>query len=650
MKDLFTLFEAPTRIGRYDIEGLLGEGGMAKVYRSRDPVIERVVALKSVDKRQIRSEEASMLLSRFKREAQAAGRLVHPNIVSIFEYGEDDFYAYIAMECVFGKSLQAFSREDFRTELRHIRTIISQILQALDHSHREGVIHRDMKPSNILVSRDGIIKVTDFGIARLESSSLTQYGVIMGTPNYMSPEQFMGQDADARTDLYSTGVMLYELLTHSRLFTGANNAAIMGQVINSAPSDPSLANDLVPPQLDWVVHKAIAKQPEDRFQTAQEFLRALQDAIPDHASGSPAASNLTPARKPADVIPTPQLGLLNAARMISAARGNTIHPEAAPPATSQSLPRPAAAVDSGKYKPRILFVDDEERILTALRSIFRSRYDVHIASNGEQALELARQYPFPLIVSDQRMPLMTGVEVLRQVREFSPNTVRILLTGYSDLAAIVGSINEGEVFRFVSKPWNNQELQQIIGEAMDIGLRTASTVAPNASVLPRMQESVLIVERDASTLEMVRDLVGRACPVQYTRSIDEALHCMVRSDIAVIIADVDDAPDEYVVFLNLLKLNHPQIICLALARHSDSEHVIALINDAQVFRFVSKPVAAEPFQAHLRAALLRYAATRATPEILEHNRVHVTEKSTRSPLASAILSTLKAITPSRLRM
>ncbi len=646
MKELFTLFEAPTRIGRYDIEGLLGEGGMAKVYRSRDPVIERIVALKSVDKRQIRSEEIENLLSRFKREAQAAGKLVHPNIVSIFEYGEDDNYAYIAMECVFGKSLQAFSREDFRSELRHIRTIISQILQALDHSHRAGVIHRDMKPSNILVTRDGTIKVTDFGIARLESSNLTQHGVIMGTPNYMSPEQFVGHDADARTDLYSTGVMLYELLTHTRLFTGANNAAIMGQVINMAPADPSGVNDMVPPQLDWVVQKAIAKQPEDRFQTALAFLTALQEAIPDN----PVGALVTPPRPAASSTAVkPARGLLTAARIISAARTPNQHAATLPMSanTSTSLPRPAAAPDAGKYKPRILFVDDEERILSALRAIFRTRYDVHTASGGEQALELARRYPFPLVVSDQRMPGMTGVEALRQLREFSPNTVRILLTGYSDLAAIVGSINEGEVFRFVSKPWNNQELQQIIGEAMDIGLRTASAAAPNASELPRMSESVLMVERDESSGSLVREIVGKACPVLLARSINDALHWMVRSDIAVLIADVDDAPDEFAIFLNLLKRNHPQIVCLALARSSDSEHVIALINDAQVFRFLNKPVDAEALQQHLRSALLRYNATRAAPEILEQNRVRESDKTTRSPLASAILSTLRAIAGNR---
>jgi len=285
-----------TRLGKYLIRRELGKGAMGVVYEGFDPAIERTVAIKTILPAQLSSEEATNVLARFKREAQAAGRLNHPGIVAVYDYGEeiaDDDHtmvageaasqarqrvAYIAMEFVKGRELRDFFEANERFALKDVERLMAEILDALGHAHAHGVVHRDMKPANLIVLPSGKIKVADFGIARVEKSELTQVGTVMGTPAYMSPEQFMGQPVDGRSDIFSCGVILYQFLTGEKPFTG-NSTTIMFKVLHEEPLAPSLLNVALPAAFDQVVKKAMAKNPDDRYQTAQEFAQAIHATL-----------------------------------------------------------------------------------------------------------------------------------------------------------------------------------------------------------------------------------------------------------------------------------------------------------------------------------------------------------------------------------
>ncbi|CAK0775951.1 eukaryotic-like serine/threonine-protein kinase [Azospirillaceae bacterium] len=279
------------KLGKYDIVGELGKGAMGVVYKGKDPFIERAVAIKTVRTDMMAADDpeaTSAQITRFKREAQAAGRINHPNIVAIYEYGEDGPTAFIAMEFISGRDLKDYFDKNERFDMKTVVRIMCETLSALEYAHKGGIVHRDIKPANIMMTAAGEVKITDFGIARLESSNLTQAGAVMGTPSYMSPEQFMGQQVDARSDLFSAGAVLYQFLTGEKPFAGSLTT-IMHKVLNSQPEPPSLLNVSVPKGFDVVIAKAMAKRPEDRYQNAAEFAQAIRDAAEGRVS-APIAS------------------------------------------------------------------------------------------------------------------------------------------------------------------------------------------------------------------------------------------------------------------------------------------------------------------------------------------------------------------------
>jgi len=269
--------QQPSKIGKYEILRELGRGAMGIVYEAFDPTIERTVALKTIRRDQLEGAESADLIARFQREAKAAGRLNHPNIVSIYDFGDDHNTLFIAMEFVHGRELKSYFEKDERFPIGDVVRIMSQLLDALEYSHSFGVVHRDIKPANIIIQPGGQVKVADFGIARIESSQYTQAGTVLGTPAYMSPEQFMGQTVDRRSDIFSAGVVLYQFLTGERPFSGAATT-IMHKVLSVDPPPPSMLNVQVPKPFDAVIGKAIAKRPEDRYQTAREFADAIRAA------------------------------------------------------------------------------------------------------------------------------------------------------------------------------------------------------------------------------------------------------------------------------------------------------------------------------------------------------------------------------------
>ncbi len=266
------------KLGKYEISGILGKGAMGTVYDARDPVIDRRVAIKTLTLPDAADTEAQDELARFKREAQAAGRLTHPNIVGVFDYGETPKLAYIVMEFVDGPSLKSLLDKNERFPAAETVRMMEALLAGLQFSHERGVVHRDIKPANVMLTRGGQVKIADFGIARIESSNMTQAGTIMGTPAYMSPEQFMGQTVDTRTDIYSAGVVLYQMLTGERPFEGSMTG-IMHKALNVAPPRPSELSVTAPEPLDALVARAMAKRPEQRFASAAEFAQALRTAF-----------------------------------------------------------------------------------------------------------------------------------------------------------------------------------------------------------------------------------------------------------------------------------------------------------------------------------------------------------------------------------
>ncbi|HKH16276.1 MAG TPA: PASTA domain-containing protein [Solirubrobacteraceae bacterium] len=262
--------------GRYRIIRRLGSGGMADVYCAEDTQLGREVALKVLYRRYA---EDSEFVERFRREASAAAGLQHPNVVQVFDRGEWDGTYYIAMEFLHGRNLKQVVREHGALEPALAADLVAQILKAARFAHRRGVVHRDIKPHNVIVDDEGRAKVTDFGIARAGASEMTETGAIMGTAQYLSPEQAQGHPVDARADLYSIGIVLYELLAGAPPFDADSPVTIALKQISEEPVPPGQVNPAVPPALDAVVMRALRKQPGERFQDADAFIAALESAM-----------------------------------------------------------------------------------------------------------------------------------------------------------------------------------------------------------------------------------------------------------------------------------------------------------------------------------------------------------------------------------
>jgi TonB family protein len=263
----------PEKFGRYEVQGELGDGAMGRVYRAFDPIVRRAVAVKTIKSEYLSKNEAPDYLRRFRREAQAAGVLNHPSIVSIFDVGEN----YLVMELLEGKTLQAALQEKGKLEPAEALRILTPVAEGLDHAHKAGILHRDIKPANIMVLPDGRAKLMDFGVAHVETSTsvMTTAGQIFGSPSYMSPEQVSGAEVDSRSDLYSLAVVAYEVLTGQRPFQGTSLTSIIYKVMSEVPAPPRQWNSTLPARYDEVFERALAKDPNRRYDTGSEFLAAL---------------------------------------------------------------------------------------------------------------------------------------------------------------------------------------------------------------------------------------------------------------------------------------------------------------------------------------------------------------------------------------
>ena len=268
------------RFGRYEILTELGRGAMGVVYKARDPKINRVVAVKTISLAGQPAEEELEYRERFFREAEAAGRLSHPGIVTIFDVGEEPETRapYIVMEFVGGPSLdKVLSRDGNKLPIESALQLTLELAEALDCAHAQGVVHRDLKPANILLTEDGHAKIADFGVAKLNLANQTQAGRLFGTPAYMSPEQLHGEAVDGRSDLFSLGVVLYTVLTGYKPFQGNSAVTVSYKVVNRDPIPATLLDTELPPGLDYIIARAMAKDPAERYQNGMEMVRDLQE-------------------------------------------------------------------------------------------------------------------------------------------------------------------------------------------------------------------------------------------------------------------------------------------------------------------------------------------------------------------------------------
>jgi response regulator RpfG family c-di-GMP phosphodiesterase len=695
------------RIGKYELRDLLGKGAGSAVYRGADG--DKMVALKLMN----RATVPAPALARLQQNAAAFARVRHPAIATFIETIEADSVLCIVSELVEGESLASRMKDGAPYDLRQTWEIARQLLEGIESAHTRGVFHGNLKLTNLIVDRQSRLKVTD----------LAAFGLGELTPNaYIAPEQLGGSTPDARSDLYQVGAIVYHLVAGRAPFSGARDE-IAHRVRQERPTDPSSYSPKIAWQLDWVIQRALSKEPMDRFGSAREFLDGLRLGLQD-SIGSPlpvpapppaaeaksaapvvpakaaapatapkaaapaappkvaapvapvkaaapvapvkaaapaalpkAAAPVAPAKAPAPAAPpkaaAPIAPVKAAAPAAPPKAAAPVAPAKAPaPAAPAKAAAPAAPVKAAAATPPmelaarekppepeirraapdlvanakliapapanapaqgaderigLLFVDDEERVLNALRALFRNEYHVYTAASGEEALALVKRHSIPIVVSDQRMPGMTGVELLRQVRADSPRSVRMLLTGYSDLAALVGSINEGEVFRFVMKPWDNDEIRAVVSEAATVALKLAQRAAPQAAVSPRTAGSLLVIDPGKSLAEGLERLVAGEAKVTLVGTVPEAAKLLQSNEYAAIIADLRAGKDDLVKLFRVVKAKRPETLSLLVAAEADAELVADLINQAQIYRFLAKPINGRELRAHVGEAMRRYA-------------------------------------------
>ena len=270
----------PEQIGRYVVQATLGRGAMGVIYKAHDPVIDRTIAIKLVHADLLDGEDRTDYVARFRGEAQAAGRCSHPNVVAVYDFAMHGENPYLAMEFIDGVTLSQIEKDGRRFSTPEIIDLMGQMLDGLGAAHALGVVHRDIKPANVMLTAQGRVKVTDFGISRIDTSVLTGAGAVLGTPSYMSPEQCRGEAVDARSDLFSAGVVLYELVTGRKPFTGASQHELWRKLLDEPPPDPAELRPDAPRFLLDVISRSLAKQPANRFASAQEMAAALRGGPP----------------------------------------------------------------------------------------------------------------------------------------------------------------------------------------------------------------------------------------------------------------------------------------------------------------------------------------------------------------------------------
>ncbi len=302
-------------------------------------------------------------------------------------------------------------------------------------------------------------------------------------------------------------------------------------------------------------------------------------------------------------------------------------------------------------KPTLVLVDDEERILRSLAMLFRPHYNLHTTLEAAEAIEYVKTNTVHVIVSDQRMPSMRGADLLRHVKDISPNTMRLLLTGYSELEAIIASVNEGEVFRFINKPWDAAELKSTVQQAADIALNlfspAPSVIPPVATitengvfVAPRPQEGILVIDDDAEVVKAVQEIVGPAQSVHWGTSLDHAFELLEKHDIGLVISELFVRKEPIGTALKLLKSQHPEVVTIIMTPFQDTTALIGLINQAQVFRFLPKPLRRGMLGMNIASGLKHHRNLRQSAAQLKRHAVETVQQAEDTSVATRVMGYL----------
>jgi TonB family protein len=445
----------PTAFGRYEVMGLVGEGSMGRVYRAFDPMAKRVVAIKTLKTEYLTTTQGEEYLKRFRREAQAAGNLAHPYITTVFDVGDDFF----VMELLEGCTLQRRLQQLGRLELAEVLSILGPVAEGLDYAHSKGTIHRDVKPSNIMILPDGRPKIMDFGVAHLTSTAMTAAGEFVGSPSYMAPEQITSSQASARTDLFSLAVVAYETLTGRKCFDGESIAQIVYSVVNVDPPPPSSYNPALPPRFDEVFRRSLAKDPSLRFPSGTSFVAALgrrsADAVisatvpvtpfpPEdgHAVGdmtthdlrgtsSGSAPRPVTARSRWPLSRSPNPLLILGALVLGAVAVVTLRRPAPPQASAEALPpvQPGAIEIATDPLGAQVWLDNKDagKSPLALAGVRPGRHLIRVALPGFTSAELALDVPVGAFAVPLRFTLQP-VSAILQLRS-DPDGAEVVIDG-----------------------------------------------------------------------------------------------------------------------------------------------------------------------------------------------------------------------------
>jgi len=298
-------------------------------------------------------------------------------------------------------------------------------------------------------------------------------------------------------------------------------------------------------------------------------------------------------------------------------------------------------------KPTILFVDDEERILRSLRMMFALDYKVLTTTDGHEALEILKRENIHVLVSDQRMPVMLGVDLLRQAREISPNTMRLLLTGYSDMEAVIGSINDGEIFRYISKPWCQEEMRETIRQAAEIALSLPELPQPIIVEHPHGEDLILLIDEDPEVASGIKALIDEHMPgkyhVEWASDLETALAILERGRVALAISEIRLGGEDITPFISVLKQHNPFLITIVLTSFQDSGHLIRLINQGQIFRFLPKPLRRTMLFRGVVSGLDRHHAMRRAPQLARRHAVETPAKGHESPIARRVSNFFRSL-------